>query len=916
MALAPGTRLGVYEVSAQIGEGGMGQVFRARDTKLNRDVALKVLPDSVASDPERLARFTREAQTLAALNHPHIAAIYGFEGPSTGSGQATALVMELVEGEDLSALIARHGHSAPAAAGPSESASRGAAARGGGAPRAMDVDDALRIATQIAEALEAAHAQGIIHRDLKPANIKVRADGTVKVLDFGLAKALGPERASATVEAMDSPTITTPAMTQAGMILGTAAYMAPEQARGKVVDKRADIWAFGAVLFEMLTGTRAFPGDDVTDTLAAVVRGEPEWNLIPNNVSPTILVFLRRCLQKDPRQRVGDIHDVRLALEGAFDVPSAPATSGALGGASSKRERMALVTLAVVSLVALALAAIAYAGRSPAAEPARAMQLQLVPPEGFSFATTGGSAPISPDGTAIVMAARDGLWLRSMESGQTRLMPGTEGASYPFWSPDSKNVAFFQQGKLRRVAANGGPALDICAAATARGGTWSKDNVILFAPGASAGLFRVPAGGGTPEIVVKPTPGVSGEYIRYPSFLPDGQHFLFQHSTPQEFGFYLGSLDGSPTRMLRPDFSNAIYAPPEGGGKTGRLLFVVNRETLMSQPFDLGTLQLSGEMSPLVESIGTAGNFGNGAFSVSANGALVYWSATASDAQLTIVDRLGRSSGTVGSPIVDPVAAISPDGRQVAYFPGTGGRPLFLQQVAGGPPTQIANGRVASSAWSPDGRIAFSRTGLLNDLFIKHLDGSAQEEPLGVSVPNGEVYDWSPDGKWMLYRATDNKTGSDLWLLPLAGERTPVVFLQTPESELNARFSPDGKWMAYAQDASVRREVFVQAISPAGPATGIKYRISTAGGDTPRWRRDGKELVYVSADSKLIGVAVTVGATVVTGAPQTLFDLPKGARVSDMTPDAQHFLINVPVGGAAHANALTVVLNWQASVKK
>jgi hypothetical protein len=888
MALAPGSRLGVYEVTAQIGAGGMGQVFRARDTKLNRDVALKVLPDSVANDPERLARFTREAQTLAALNHPHIAAIYGFEGPSTGSGQATALVMELVEGEDLSALIAR-GPIAPA--------------------------DVLPIARQIAEALEAAHAQGIIHRDLKPANIKVRADGTVKVLDFGLAKALGREGAS-TTGAMDSPTITTPAMTQAGMILGTAAYMAPEQARGKVVDKRADIWAFGAVLFEMLTGTRAFPGDDVTDTLAAVVRGEPEWNLIPKDVSPTLLVFLRRCLQKDLKQRVGDIHDVRLALEGAFDVPPAPASRGAEPILSRTRERMGWAALAALSLVALALAAYILFSRSPAAEAPRAMQLQLVPPEGFAFSGTGSSAQISPDGTAIVMMARGGLWLRSVGSGQTRLMAGTEGATYPFWSPDSRNVAFFQQGKLRRIAADGGPALDICAAATTRGGAWSKDNIILFAPGASAGLYRVPSAGGTPEIVVKPTPGVSGEYIRYPSFLPDGQHFLYQHSTPQESGFYIGSLTGAPPRMLRPDFSNAIYAPPAAGGEPGRLLFIVNRETLMSQPFDVGNLQLSGEMSPLVEGIGTAGNLGNGAFSISERGALVYSSATASDAQLTIVDRFGRASATVGSLIVDPGAAISPDGRQVAYYPGAGDRALFLLQVAGGPPTQIANGRVSSPAWSPDGRIAFSRTGLRNELFIKHLDGSAQEESLGVSAANAGVSDWSADGKWIVYQASDNKTGTDLWLLPLAGDRKPVAFLQSPETELNARFSPDGRWMAYAQDQSVRREVFVQAISQAGPATGIKYRVSSAGGDIPMWRRDGRELVYVSTDSKLIGVPMTWGATVQPGTPQTLFELPKGARVSDMTPDAQHFLINVPAGGAAHANALTVVLNWQAGLKK
>src|SRR5688572_747796 len=800
-------------------------------------------------------RFEREARTLASLNHPNIAAIYGLEGH--------ALVMELVEGDDLSYRIGQG---------------------------AMPIEDVMPIARQIAEALEAAHEAGIIHRDLKPANIKVREDGTVKVLDFGLAKAMAPPSseaasggpANAGRATLDpGPTMTSPAMTQAGMILGTAAYMSPEQARGKVVDRRSDIWAFGVVLFEMLTGTRAFGDEDISMTLSRILQREPDFDVLPASLPPRVVQVLRLCLRKDPKQRPGDMRDVRLALEGAFDTPVAPGTTSAAPIVRRSRERMAWAAFGIASLAAIALAFVAY-GRTPAVDAKSAFRLQALLPDGFAASgLNGGWAQIAPDGSALLMTGTGGLWLRSLESGETTLIPDTSGASYPFWSPDSQNIAFFRQGGLKRMASRGGAVLDIAPAADARGGSWSRDDVILFAPGLSTGLYQVSAGGGTPQVVVPPTPGASGEFIRYPSFLPDGQHFLFQRTTPQEAGFYLGSLEGTPVRLLRPVTSNAVYAPPWGNEQIGRLLFVVNRTTLVSQPFDMSTLQFAGDILPVAEGVATAGHLGNGAFSAADGGALVYATASGLKSQLTLLDRLGRQVASVGAPIESPSdAALSRDGRQVAYSYNIG-RALFLQQIAGGPPTQISESIAVSPVWSHDGRIAFSKSGVRNELFVKRLDGTAREEPLGVVAPNARVTDWSADGKWIAYYASGNETGADLWLLPLNGDRKPVAFLSTPAAETYARFSPDAKWLSYLQIESGRSEVFVQALSPSGPPTGIKFRVSSAGGGFSRWRADGRELIYLSTDLKVIAVPVTLGATAVLGTPQVLFDLPQGVDLFD-----------------------------------
>jgi len=540
LALTPGTRLGPYEVVAQIGVGGMGEVYSATDTNLKRRVAIKVLPASVAGDAERLARFQREAEVLAALNHPNIAAIYGLER----SGATTALVMELVEGPTLADRITQG---------------------------AIPLDEALPIAKQIAEALEAAHEQGIIHRDLKPANIKVRSDGTVKVLDFGLAKAMEPAVDSSPSLSM-SPTITTPAMTQAGMILGTAAYMSPEQARGKVVDKRSDIWAFAAVLFEMLTGQRAFGGEDVQDTFVAIMRDEPDWPRLPATLSPTLGIYLRRCLHKNPKQRIADVQDLRLALAGALETAAPPPTTMAL---SSSGGRLAWMAFAVATFAAAALAV-----------PAVRYLRETRPPETrVEINTPATDQPtmfaLSPDGRQIVfVASGDGasrLWLRSLVSTTAQPLAGTEGARSPFWSPDSRSIGFFAGSALKRLDLGGGTPQTLAVVVNNVGGTWSADGVIVFAPTNPSPLMRVAASGGEPvPLTTLDVPRSTAH--KYPQFLPDGRHFLF-YAQGSAAGIYLGTLDGGDLKRRVPNDTSGAYLAP---GRLDHAVTVIQRRIALA----------------------------------------------------------------------------------------------------------------------------------------------------------------------------------------------------------------------------------------------------------------------------------------------------------------------------------------------
>ena len=876
----------------------MGQVYRATDTNLKRQVAIKVLPASLAGDTDRLARFQREAEVLAALNHPHIAAIYGLEK----TPDFTALVMELVEGDDLSQRIARG---------------------------AIPLDEALPIAKQIAEALEAAHEQGIIHRDLKPANIKVRADGTVKVLDFGLAKAIDPP-AAASSEAMNSPTITTPAMTQAGMILGTAAYMAPEQAKGKTVDKRADIWAFGAVLFEMLTGQRAFNGDDIADVLSRVLQREPDFEALPQATPARVRSIVARCLVKDPRQRLRDMGDVRLALEGAFETAASLSTETTTASSRGRLPWM-VATAAVVGMVALAVPTLQHLRETPPPAPPET-RVDLVTP-----ATDNPTDfALSPDGRQIVfVASGEGasrLWLRPLATTTAQPLAGTEGAQFPFWSPDSRAVAFFADGQLKRIDLGGGAPQTVAQASrSSRGGTWNADGVMLFAPNSGGRLLRVPTSGG-PPVAVTTLAGPQSSH-RFPVFLPDGRHFLFySQGTADTGGIYLGTLDAPDThRLTAADAAGAYRASPSAPAD-GWLLWV-RAGTLVAQRLDVARAALTGEPVTLADTVVVDGTFNTAAVSVSASGLVAYRTGGASRQQLTWVDRSGQALGPLGAPDENSLLlpSVSPDGQRVVVARTVqGNQDLWLLDGARTSRFTFDAARDRFPIWSPDGtRIAFesNRTGT-RDLYVKAASGAGAEEVLVASSQTKLPTDWSADGRFLLYFSVDPQTNADLWVLSLEGDRTPWVFLKTPFDERDGTFSPDGRWVAYSSNESGRHEIYIRPFAgPAASATsasqvGGQWQVSSAGGTYPRWRRDGRELYYLAPNGAMMAALVTVtDVTLAPGAPVALFPtriLGGGAdaavgRQYDVTRDGR-FLINTVLEEAAAP--ITLIQHWAPEAKK
>ena len=883
MALLPGTRLGPYEVIAQIGVGGMGEVYRATDTSLRRSVAIKVLPDSVVGDTERLARFQREAEVLAAFNHPNIAAIYGLER----STATTALVMELVEGTTLADRIDQG---------------------------AVPVDEALSIAKQIADALEAAHEQNIIHRDLKPANIKVRPDGTVKVLDFGLAKAMEPAGAMSPSLSM-SPTITTPAMTQAGMILGTAAYMSPEQARGKPVDKRADIWAFGAVLFEMLTGKRAFPGEDITDTLAAVVRAEPDWGALPADLPSALSAYLTRCLQKDPRQRVQAIGDVRLALTGAFETAMPQGTATATSATPRGRlVWMALLASAAVVIVSLAVPTLQHLRETPPPE----TRTEIVTP----VTDQPTSIALSPDGQQIVFVASDEggsrLWLRFLATTTAQPLAGTEGATDPFWSPDSRAIGFFARGALKRLdVGGGGTPRTLAPVVTGRGGTWNTDGVIVFAPSDGTHLMRVSATGGTAAAVT--TLGPQQAAHRFPHFLPDGRRFLFNvRSASNTDTIYLGALDGSaPIRLTLAD-SRAVYLP------SGWLLWV-RAGALVAQRLDAAQATLTGEPVTLADEVAVV--------SVAATGLVAYRTAVGGRRQLAWFDRSGTARGVGGVPDGNDLEhpRVSHDGRRVVVTRTVqGNADLWLLDGARTSRVTFDAERDLFPLWSPDGtRIVFrsNRAGAF-DLYQKLASGAGMEERLVASDQIKVPTSVSVVSRVLMYYSLDPQTSADLWVMPMAGNRTPAVFLKTPFREVWGAFSPDGRWVAYQSNESGRPEIYVRPFAPpaaagtAAGAAGGQWQVSTAGGIMPLWRPDGKELYYLNPAGAMMAAHVTVtGSTLEPGAPVVLFptriygggvDAQHG-RQYDVAPDGR-FLINSVVDDVSAP--ITLLQNWNPEAKQ
>jgi Tol biopolymer transport system component len=911
MRLTAGTRLGPYEILAPIGAGGMGEVYRARDTRLERDVAIKCLPDAVAADPDRLARFRREARTLAALNHPHIAAVYELEEAEG----VHALVMELVPGETLADVLLR------------------------GAPA---VREALGLARQIAGGLEAAHESGVIHRDLKPANLQITPSGAVKILDFGLAKALAPEGTIATADTANAATLAAGA-SRTGLIVGTAAYMSPEQARGLPVDARTDVWAFGCVLYELLTGRRAFAGDYPSDAVAAVLRTEPEWGALPPETPPGARRLLRRCLEKDPHRRLHDIADARIELDDELngssgaEAPPEPRerTDGRARVRARTRERIAWA-LAGVSLIGLVLT---LSRRPPASDPpgeARTYDAAVVLPADLRMWATepSGRFALSPDGRRLALIGSDAdgqtmLWVRPLGTAVAQRLAGTEGATFPFWSPDSRFVAFMAAGKLKKIDAGGGAVVTLCDGTLPASGTWNREDVILFTPRASSPVYRVPAGGGTPEPATRLDAAAGDEQHWFPFFLPDGRHFLYfvvgskARGVADPRAIYLGSLNpGEAARPLIEGGSNAKFA-------NGHVIFVRDG-TLMAQRFDPDRLVLKGDAAPLVEQVQIAGLVTTGvaaAFTVSETGVLAYQTGSTVLSQLAWLDREGRELAKIGEAADYGDLALSPDGTRAAVSvldPAIGTRDIWLFDLGRGLRQRVTfnPGDDIAPVWSkPEGdRLFFSsrRQGRTH-LYERPLRGAGDDTLLFEDSLGKYASSLSPDGRFLAYvRGGGIIRRSDVWMLPLAGERRAVPLLQTEFIESQPQISPDGQWLAYMTNESGRHEVYIRPFARDGD----KVQVSTAGGGWPRWRRDGKEIFYLAADRAIVAVPVArKGLGLEIGAGRRLFTMrtrPQ-ARLDaynyDVSPDGRRFLVNTFIEQTTSA-AVNIVINWPASLAR
>jgi Tol biopolymer transport system component len=896
MPLTAGTRIGSYEIVAPLGAGGMGEVYRARDSKLKREVAIKVLPADIAGDRDRLARFQREAEVLASLNHPHIAHVYGVEDPSTGSGQA-ALVMELVEGEDLAERIAR---------GP------------------IPIDDVLPIAKQIVAALEAAHEQGIIHRDLKPANVKVRPDGTVKVLDFGLAKTLEPPASRQLASNLvNSPTLTSPAMTHAGTILGTAAYMAPEQAKGHPVDKRADIWAFGVVVFEMVTGKPLFASGSVAETFAAILSKTPDWSQAPARLRP----LLQATLEPDPRHRLRDIGDAFRLIDAA----ASPAE------ARSRRPSAALLAMGVVTLVAVALGVAGWTWRA-ASSPRAELRLQVaLPPRA---APELGMA-LSPDGQrlAFVVVAADGTrsaWVRDLDDFAARPVPGADDLdTNPLsWSDDSRWLGFSSRAAFMKAdIVAGGTPLRIKDGGQI-GATWNADGTIVFGtnPGRGVGgaIYRLSAGRGD-QVQLTTIDTARGEYAHHhPTFLPDGRRFLYLRAARPETnsGIYVGSIDAEPgqqstERLIATSFGPVFFLPT--GSDAIGFLFFLRDGALVAQRFDPSTVTLSGEAQQVAAGIGTF--IDRALFSVSRNGTIAYADGVpVLHTQLTWVDRAGQVLRTIGAPGLFTAVARSPDGTKAAVTRLDAGSAsekyeLWLWDLERNAQTLLWFKSPVRSRpiWSPDGtRVLFAIVDNGPQLFERSITGiqegrvlfrGSRGDPLGL---NG----WSPDGRYVLFTRQTSKTGTDIWVLtPKDGAVAPLI--QTAEAETDAEFSPDGRWIAYSSTESGRSEVYVTAVvshSPALTVGGGPWRVSNGGGNAPRWRGDGREIFYAGPSSMMAApVSTDSGFTAGAAAALPIGGVGTGNNrfgFIDATRDGKQFLVAKPITDVSPRAPMNVVLSW------
>jgi eukaryotic-like serine/threonine-protein kinase len=889
-----GRRLGVYEIRAVLGSGGMGEVYRARDTRLGRDVAIKILPPAFTREADRLARFEREACVLASLDHPNIATIHGVE---EGDG-VRALVLALVEGETLAERLAH---------GP------------------LSLAEALAYGRQIADALQAAHDAGIVHRDLKPGNIMITPSGLVKVLDFGLAK---PAEGTPAAAASQSPTMTIGG-TREGVILGTAAYMSPEQARGQAVDKRSDIWAFGCVVFEMLTGRAAFARDTVTDTLVAVIERQPDWQTLPAPTPPYIVRLLRRCLEKDARRRLKDIGDAALDIDDVLAEAGGKPPGPDLEVERSWRSRALTTTLASVAVVGLiTAAAIVVNGRlRSSAETNSVRQYVVLPPADSAFGVgvvdRTPSFAISPDARRLVFAASSPgiglrLWLRPLDALTAYPIPGTEGAASPFWSPDGLSVGFFADGKLKRVDVAGGMPLTIADASSGSGGSWNRNGDIVYAPTPQGPLWYVAAAGGTPTAITRLGAGDLG-HVR-PQFLPDGRHFLYlvRAAAPRR-GIYVSSVDSPEPKWIVAARERALYAAP------GYLLFL-REGRLFGQPFDAQRLQLSGDAVPLVDSVAFISTEGRASYDVADNGTLVYRvSGVLATTQPLWVDRSGRVIGPVSDPADYQTTRLSPDGSRLAVElhdvrSGTGD--LWIIDLATGQKSRFTFDGMHNNegVWSPDGRqlVFVGRPNGVRNLHLKPVDGSTGDEPLLAPGHDRMPLDWSPDGRHVLFREDDPDTNMDVWVLRMP-ERRPIPFLRTPFREEDAKFSPDGRWVAYMSNETGRDEIYVASF-PEGTA---KRKVSLNGGRAPRWSRDGKEFFFVESNRTILVAPASWNGQPMFGVPRPLFthEMRAGSPLTSadvwFDVSGRRFLIlPPPAGPAPPAPPLTVVENWPALLRR
>jgi serine/threonine protein kinase/Tol biopolymer transport system component len=919
-----GKTIGPYQILAELGRGGMGEVYRAKDTNLNRDVALKILPESFALDADRVARFKREAQVLASLNHPNIAQIYGIE--------SNALVMELVEGEDLSTLIMQT-QPEPERVAREARDSEVSGKPGGGAPGklkniGLPLDEALPIARQIADALEAAHEQGIVHRDLKPQNIKVRADGTVKVLDFGLAKAIDPAGASSG-EAMNSPTMTARA-TQMGMIIGTAAYMAPEQAKGKAVDKRADIWAFGVVLYEMLTGRRCFDGEDISTTLAAVLMREPDWTALPRDTPPALESLIRRCLERDSKLRLRDIGEARLLLSNPQTLGGAPALMTPSTARPKHSERAVWIALGVVG--ALWIATLVPAVRYFRPQPSLA-QLQFDVPTSSLGAAQGVALALSPDGRYLAYIANldetfgsNTIWIRALDGSAQRVLPNTAGASQLFWAPDSQRLGFVASGKFQIIDIVTGRTQDVCRFdAGVRGVTWNASGDIVFARSLVPGsLFRVRDSGGTPVEFAKADPARQEAVLGFPQFLPDGRHFLYLSIglDPAQKSIWARSLDDGPPVLIVAADSMPVYA-------NGWLLYI-RGTSLLAQKFEAGRLRLGGEPVLIADSVMSNANAsGRFAFSASDTGLLAFRKGTGAalgvSSDLRWVSREGHVGTVVGDAQPYSQIRLSPNEQRVVFsLLASGGfsNSLWTIDLRNGVTSQLTVelSAVNDPVWSPDSEsLAFESMSKGIRQFYRQAIGARSVTPIFESPDDPKwLDDWSRDGRFLLFHVP--QPNGRLYALPVSGG-PPTLLTESKVALDGAHFSPDGKWVAYQTNETSAYEVWVAAF----PAFNQRRQVSARGGAQAFWRGDGRELYYLTVDGKMMSVAVTpaAGGALEFGAPAVLFQSPishPNLTIDQyaVTGDGRRFLFVVPRrdADAPALSPISVRVNWASGLQK